>query len=77
MNPEVGRWLSLCAGAEDKGPTWKPIVSSSNTIRKFFPEEEADVLLEQHHDASADANMARLVYLGLVSRVRLVHAALK
>ena len=70
MNPEMGRWLALCEGGEDKGPAWKPIISLKNMVRKLFPEEEADSLLAEHHEAGADANMARLVYLTLADRVK-------
>ncbi len=69
-------WLSLCEGAEDKGPTWKPILSLNNMVRKLFPEVEADSLLAEHHEAGADANMARLVYLTLVTRVKAATADL-
>lgn len=71
MNYVAGRWLRLCAGEEDKGPSWKPCLSLSNSIFKLFPNEgEANALLVHTHQAGADADLARLVYLTLLDRVK-------
>ena len=73
MNYEAGRWLLLCEGMVDKGLTWKPCLALSTVVSKLFPNEKEELLAE-HHEAGADAKLARLVYLTLVDRTKVAAA---
>ena len=68
MNHVVGRWLQECLGQEVGPQTAKHALRLEDMLRCLYPQGEQ--LLAKRHDAGADAEMVRLVYIALLARAR-------
>jgi len=65
MNPMVGRWLTERSGQE-VGPTTRMHTLSLDAMLRLVLPEKVGIIAKKH-DAGADAEMARLIYLALLS----------
>ena len=68
MNPDVGRWTLECAGKETGPPTAMHVLGLKSMVILVAPEFLS--MIKDHHDAGADAQMARLIYVALLCRAR-------
>lgn len=68
MDPEIGRWARTCFGKEAGPETSKPIVGLKQMMHWFVP--GGGPLVAKHHDAGADAQMHRLLYIALLDFVK-------
>jgi DNA polymerase III epsilon subunit-like protein len=68
MNPIAGRWLLESAGQEVGPPTAKHTLRLGTMLRLLLPDDTG--ILQKKHDAGADAQMTRLVYIALFARSR-------
>ncbi len=69
MDYEVGRWVRLCCGEEVGPPTAKHCLGLNDIVRRLLP--KSDALMCERHDAGADAQLTRLVYIALLERAKL------
>ena len=65
MNPDVGRWLKICAGAQ-VGPK-QEVLSLTDSLDKLLPGASRTF---KAHTPEDDAQMARLIFLALLQRAR-------
>ena len=67
MSPVVGRWLLQDAGHEVGPPQKQHTLQLDWMLRELVPQKSD--LVSQRHDAGADAQMTRLIYVALLRRV--------
>ena len=68
MNPELGRWMRMTTGREVGPATAKHCEGLQATVRAILPAEAHR--LNDHHDASSDADLTRAIYTELLKRSR-------
>lgn len=67
MNPVVGRWLLQELGHEVGPPQKQHTLQLDWMLRQLVPQKSD--LVNRRHDAGADAQMTRLIYLALLQRL--------
>ena len=68
MNPDVGRWTLECAGKEFGPQNTMHTLGLKRMVILVAPQYLP--MIENHHDAGADAQMARLIYVALLRRAQ-------
>ena len=68
MNHVVGRWLLECSGSEVGPPMVHHTLRLDVMLRLLLPQHSA--MLAEWHDARADAQMTRLIYVAMLSRLQ-------
>ena len=68
MDPTIGRWVAQCINEEPRGENAKQTMPLRKLMEKFRPDQHD--LLEKHHQANADAQMHRLVFIALANHAR-------
>lgn len=69
MNPVLGKWLLHCSN-EEIGP--RTTMNLANMLHWLLPDQEEIVkdLVAKRHNAGADAQMTRLAYVAVLTRIR-------
>ncbi len=68
MNADVGKWTLECAGVDFDVRKSMHVLGLKRMVQLATPQFLA--MLEDHHDAGVDAQIARLIYVGLLCRAR-------
>ena len=64
MSPEVGRWLGQASGGDAGPATSKQCLGLKKVVKILAPSLSA-LLMAKHHEAGADAQLTRSIYLAL------------
>ena len=64
MDPTIGRWLRVCFGQDCGTERTKNVFGLSELVEKLV--EGGVDMLKKHHDAGADAQMHRLLYINML-----------
>ena len=68
MNADVGKWTLECAGVDFDVRKSMHVLGLKRMVQLATPQFSA--MLEDHHDAGVDAQIARLIYVALLCRAR-------